>query len=424
MDSKSISEPRRELRSQCPTHFNLPFPPGYSETAVIRLPRAPSSKRLPPSPYQYASQIELSSEVDVKINLIPPSLNQSGSEHERTLGPRSCLGEAKLRLTPHRMFPRTLTRPRITIPDKSRKDDTRADILLVQTRRGMREVDSEPPQARGPARMDREGESNVLGMSTAMAWAALEARACTPVSMVGGKDRFVAQGFRGRQRRNERKTVWGRERAGRIECPVRVALAHATHWVTSVRRERSDMGTSFVVSSAPEPLGAQSLPVGPDTRYRSERKTPREDDTLRTIGRAWRRIAIGVWGLGGAPPVTIDEADVVMRGAAQKRRSMRSDESFERASATICEETVEVHAKWMVAARDLSDDEDSEELQWLATTMGLSTAKFLPCMLCPLEVALHPFIRETLLMELLAAEHSDEELDYGEPEVSGNDYDN
>jgi hypothetical protein len=36
--------------------------------------------RLPPSPYQYASQTELSSEVDVKINLIPPSLNQSGSE--------------------------------------------------------------------------------------------------------------------------------------------------------------------------------------------------------------------------------------------------------------------------------------------------------------------------------------------------------
>jgi hypothetical protein len=180
----------------------------------------------------------------------------------------------------------------------------------------------------------------------------LAARACTPVSMAGGKDRFVAQGFRGRQRRNERKTVWGRERAGRIECPVRVALAHATHWgykrparavryvyrwawmkgkTTSMFAHRCvkqamlviRRGTSFVVSSAPEPLGAQGLPVGPDTRYRSERKTPREDDTLRTIGRAWRRIAIGVWGLGGAPPVTIDEADVVMRGAAQKRRSMR-----------------------------------------------------------------------------------------------------
>ena len=40
-----------------------------------------------------------------------------------------------------------------------------------------------------------------------------------------------------------------------------------------------------------------------------------------------------------------------------------------------------------------------------------------------LEVALHPFTRETLLMELLAAEHSDEELDYGELEGSGDDYD-
>jgi hypothetical protein len=80
----------------------------------------------------------------------------------------------------------------------------------------------------------------------------------------------------------------------------------------------------------------------------------------------------------------------------------------------------------MVAARDLSDDEDGKELQRLATTMGLSTAKFLPCMLvklfgasqikCPLEVALHPPTRETLLMELVAAEHSDEELDDGELE--------
>ncbi|KAJ7881889.1 hypothetical protein B0H13DRAFT_2278439 [Mycena leptocephala] len=93
-----------------------------------------------------------------------------------------------------------------------------------------------------------------------------------------------------------------------------------------------------------------------------------------------------------------------------------------------------VHAKWMVAARDLSDDEDGEELQWLATTMGPSTAKFLPCMLVtrklfgsqikrPLKVALHPFTRETLLMELLAAEHSDEELEDGELEGSGDDYD-
>jgi hypothetical protein len=86
-----------------------------------------------------------------------------------------------------------------------------------------------------------------------------------------------------------------------------------------------------------------------------------------------------------------------------------------------------------VAARDLSDDEDGEELQWLATTMGrLSTAKFLPCMLVklfggqikrPFEVALHPFTRETLLMELLAAEYSDEELDDGELEGCGNDFD-
>jgi hypothetical protein len=86
----------------------------------------------------------------------------------------------------------------------------------------------------------------------------------------------------------------------------------------------------------------------------------------------------------------------------------------------------------MVAAWDLSDDEDGKELQRLATTMGLSTAKFLPCMLVklfggqikrPFEVALHPFTRETLLMELLAAEHSDKELDDRELEGSGDDYD-
>ncbi|KAJ7890439.1 hypothetical protein B0H13DRAFT_1454076, partial [Mycena leptocephala] len=79
-------------------------------------------------------------------------------------------------------------------------------------------------------------------------------------------------------------------------------------------------------------------------------------------------------------------------------------------------------------------DEDGEELQRLATTIAPSTAKFLPCMLVTrklfggqikrsLEVALHPFTRETLLMELLAAEHSDEELDDRELEGSGDDYD-
>lgn len=91
-----------------------------------------------------------------------------------------------------------------------------------------------------------------------------------------------------------------------------------------------------------------------------------------------------------------------------------------------------VHAKWMVAARDLSDDEDGEELQRLATTMGPSTTKFLPRTLAklfggqierPFKAAPHPFTRETLLMELLAAEHSDEELDDGELEGSGDDYD-
>ncbi|KAJ7910784.1 hypothetical protein B0H13DRAFT_1876382 [Mycena leptocephala] len=75
-----------------------------------------------------------------------------------------------------------------------------------------------------------------------------------------------------------------------------------------------------------------------------------------------------------------------------------------------------VHAKWMVAARDLSDDEDGEEVQrWGCQLPNV--------FLRPLEKALHPFTRETLLMELLAAEHSDEELDYGEPEGSGDDYD-
>ncbi|KAJ7739480.1 hypothetical protein B0H14DRAFT_2315923, partial [Mycena olivaceomarginata] len=91
-----------------------------------------------------------------------------------------------------------------------------------------------------------------------------------------------------------------------------------------------------------------------------------------------------------------------------------------------------VHAKWMVAARDLSDDEDGEELQRLATTMGPSTTKFLPRILAklfggqikrPFKAAPRPFTRETLLMELLAAEHSDEELDDGELEGSGDDYD-
>ncbi|KAJ7846627.1 hypothetical protein B0H14DRAFT_3678382 [Mycena olivaceomarginata] len=91
-----------------------------------------------------------------------------------------------------------------------------------------------------------------------------------------------------------------------------------------------------------------------------------------------------------------------------------------------------VHAKWMVAAWDLSDDEDGEELQRLATTMGPSTTKFLPRTLaklfggqikCPFKAAPRPFTRETLLMELLAAEHSDEELDDGELEGSGDDYD-
>ncbi|KAJ7872636.1 hypothetical protein B0H14DRAFT_3438771 [Mycena olivaceomarginata] len=41
----------------------------------------------------------------------------------------------------------------------------------------------------------------------------------------------------------------------------------------------------------------------------------------------------------------------------------------------------------------------------------------------PFKAAPRPFTRETLLMELLAAEHSDEELDDGELEGSGDDYD-
>ncbi|KAJ7798602.1 hypothetical protein B0H14DRAFT_3156856 [Mycena olivaceomarginata] len=72
-------------------------------------------------------------------------------------------------------------------------------------------------------------------------------------------------------------------------------------------------------------------------------------------------------------------------------------------------------------------NEDGEELQRLATTMGPSTTKFSSSYIGetlwwsikrPFKAAPRPFTRETLLMELLAAEHSDEELDDGELEGS------
>ncbi|KAJ7835887.1 hypothetical protein B0H14DRAFT_3141881 [Mycena olivaceomarginata] len=91
-----------------------------------------------------------------------------------------------------------------------------------------------------------------------------------------------------------------------------------------------------------------------------------------------------------------------------------------------------VHAKWMVAAQDLSDDEDGEELQRLATTMGPSTTKFLPRILAKLfggqssalSRRLHVLSRgKHCSWSCWAAEHSDEELDDGELEGSGDDYD-
>ncbi|KAJ7257605.1 hypothetical protein C8J57DRAFT_1234755 [Mycena rebaudengoi] len=89
-----------------------------------------------------------------------------------------------------------------------------------------------------------------------------------------------------------------------------------------------------------------------------------------------------------------------------------------------------VHLKWMLDARDVDDD---EELEDLTATVGPSTAKWLPRPLSklfggPITRPLHVparrnrFTREELLMELLAAEHSDEEPDDGEKEGSGDDY--
>ncbi|KAJ7435413.1 ribonuclease H-like domain-containing protein [Mycena latifolia] len=88
-----------------------------------------------------------------------------------------------------------------------------------------------------------------------------------------------------------------------------------------------------------------------------------------------------------------------------------------------------VHASWVIAAReaDLNSDEEMEDPEVPAT------GKWLPMPLSKLfgEDAPRPvdhrtrrrtFDREQLLMELLAAEHSDEEPDDGELEGSGDDY--
>ncbi|KAJ7657148.1 hypothetical protein B0H17DRAFT_955705 [Mycena rosella] len=89
-----------------------------------------------------------------------------------------------------------------------------------------------------------------------------------------------------------------------------------------------------------------------------------------------------------------------------------------------------VHRKWRVSAREMGDDDDT--LVDLTASMGPSVAKWFPRSLsklfggkikCPFAPSpRRRFDREELLMELLAAEHSDEEPDDGEKEGSGDDY--
>lgn len=86
-------------------------------------------------------------------------------------------------------------------------------------------------------------------------------------------------------------------------------------------------------------------------------------------------------------------------------------------------------AKWVEEERENSED-DSDERR--ASTSGQHRVRsWLPCSLSTLftgeskrPVVQHrqPFDREALLMELLAAEHDDEEPDDGALEGSGDDY--
>ncbi|KAF8209248.1 ribonuclease H-like domain-containing protein [Mycena galopus ATCC 62051] len=93
-----------------------------------------------------------------------------------------------------------------------------------------------------------------------------------------------------------------------------------------------------------------------------------------------------------------------------------------------------VHAKWVVEARlaEMDIDAESESTDVLEPPAPLGTQKWLPCTLeklfggeinrPPQRAARKAFTREELLMELLPAEHSDEEPDDGELEGSGDDY--
>ncbi|KAJ7906405.1 hypothetical protein B0H13DRAFT_1880637 [Mycena leptocephala] len=83
------------------------------------------------------------------------------------------------------------------------EDTSQKDILLVQTRRGTRKVDSEPPRARAPARMYEARARNARATSTA-----------------ARMDSF-GRGF-GRRRRNDGETQ--RERTG-----LRKAEMHTLH---------------------------------------------------------------------------------------------------------------------------------------------------------------------------------------------------
>ncbi|KAJ7864721.1 hypothetical protein B0H13DRAFT_2281800 [Mycena leptocephala] len=140
--------------------------------------------------------------------------------------------------------------PRTSIPDTPQK----------ATRWGTLKVDPELPRACVLVRMYEAGTAMCQPCPPRRAWAALEGG----LYVSSGARTYTVRwwmkwircaGSSGRRRRNERKTQCG---------------------AASVQGPESGGGE---VSSAPEPLGAQGLPVGLDTRYRSERKTPREDAT-------------------------------------------------------------------------------------------------------------------------------------------------
>ncbi|KAJ7866739.1 hypothetical protein B0H13DRAFT_2560553 [Mycena leptocephala] len=146
-----------------------------------------------------------------------------------------------------------------SIGDISPKDGRHSSQLFyfLQTRRGTRKVDSR-----------RAGE-DVRGREKAMrqpclqrlAWKVDYTHACTPVSMVGGKDGFDAQEFRGRRwRRYEREIQ--REGAGagecgglrrvamrmrgRVLCPVRECMMHLRTVGVEVRSGQHEVSDTCI----------------------------------------------------------------------------------------------------------------------------------------------------------------------------------